>query len=102
VRGAQVSPAWAPLLLLLLGLACQPQPTPRQVRGVIVEVVPRDIAHAAAIQLRLDDGQVLRLAVADSVQFPPGHLREHMVFAEPVSVTYLERPDGALATAIAD
>lgn len=89
-------------MLLTLALACQPAPTPRQVRGIITDVRPRDIAHTDSILLRLESGEELRLAVADSVQVPPGHLREHMVFAEPVTVTYLERPDGALATEIID
>jgi hypothetical protein len=88
--------------LVLMPLACQPAAAPRQVRGIITDVRPRDVAHADSIQLRLDSGQELRLTVADSVQFPPGHLREHMVFAEPVTVTYLERPEGSLATEIAD
>ena len=88
--------------LLTLALACQMAPASRQVRGIITDVRPRDIAHTDSIQLRLDSGEELKLAVADSVQFPPGHLREHMVFAEPVTVTYLERPEGALATEIVD
>jgi len=88
--------------LLLIVLACQSAQAPRQVRGIITDVRPRDVAHADSIQLRLDNGQELSLAVADSVQFPPGQLREHMVFAEPVTVTYLERPEGDLATTISD
>jgi hypothetical protein len=60
------------------------------------------VAHADSIVLQTDGGEVIQLKVADSVQFPPGHLREHMLFAEPVTVTYVDGPDGALATVITD
>jgi hypothetical protein len=72
------------------------------VRGVITDVRPRDIAHADSIQLRTDSGQVISLKVADSVAFPPSHLREHMLFAEPVTVTYVDGQEGAVATEVTD
>ena len=62
----------------------------------------RDIAHAASIQLQTSSGALLQLQVADSVQFPPSHLREHMLFAEPVTVTYEETATGPVATSITD
>jgi hypothetical protein len=69
---------------------------------VITDLRPRDIAHADAIKLQTESGQVIDFKVADSVQFPPGHLREHMVFAQPVTVTYVDGPQGPLATEITD
>ena len=72
------------------------------VRGSITDVQPRDIAHAELIQLQTESGESLRLKVADSVLFPPSHLREHMLFAEPVTVTYEDGPNGPLATSVTD
>jgi len=69
---------------------------------VITNVQARDIGHAESIELRADSGELLTLKVADSVQFPPGHLREHMLFAEPVTVSYVSGTDGLLATAVTD
>jgi hypothetical protein len=88
---------------LLLGMAgCRAATSAHVVRGVITDVRPRDIAHADSIQLRTESGQVISLKVADSVAFPPSHLREHMLFAEPVTVTYADGPDGAVATEVTD
>jgi len=40
--------------------------------------------------------------MSDSVAFSASHLREHMIFAEPVVVTYVVGSDGAVAIAIED
>ena len=40
--------------------------------------------------------------VADTVQFSASHLREHMIFAEPVTVTYVSGPEGITAVDITD
>lgn len=40
--------------------------------------------------------------MADSVLFSASHRRQHIVFAEPVTVTYEDRAEGAVATDIQD
>jgi hypothetical protein len=99
----QIWPRLAPsLAIAAIALAgCQPGSS-RVARGVITDVRARDVAHADSIVLQTESGEVIQLKVADSVQFPPGHLREHMLFAEPVTVTYVDSPDGAMATVITD
>jgi hypothetical protein len=72
------------------------------VRGVIVDVLPRDLRHADEITLRTEAGEVLVFRVADSVLFPPSHLREHMLFAEPVVVIYRQEASQLVATSIGD
>jgi hypothetical protein len=86
---------------LELSLACQPQ-QPREVRGLIVDVVPRDLRQADQVTLRTESGEILVFRVADSVLFPPSHLREHMLFAEPGTVTYRLESDQLVATSIGD
>jgi hypothetical protein len=82
--------------------ACQSSPPHGVVRGVITDLQVRDIAHADWVTVETETRQVLQFKVADSVGFPPSHLREHMLFREPVTVTYIETPDGPLATEMTD
>jgi hypothetical protein len=82
--------------------ACHSSPPHAVVRGVITDLQVRDIAHADWVTVETETRQVLQFKVADSVGFPPSHLREHMLFGEPVTVTYVERGDGLLATEITD
>jgi hypothetical protein len=81
---------------------CRSAPSSHVARGVIVDVQARDIARAESVRLQAEGGQILQLKVANSVAFPPSHLREHMLFGEPVTVTYVESGDGLLATEITD
>lgn len=72
------------------------------VRGLVTDVRPRDLGHADSITLQTEQGRIVQFRVANTVTFTPGHLREHLVFAEPVTVTYVDGPDGPVATAITD
>lgn len=92
---------WAFALALAIA-GCQPAATSRVARGHIIDVQARDIRQAESVQFRTEGGDVLRLKVAESVKVTPGHLREHMLQGEPVTVTYEMRSDGPLATAIDD
>jgi hypothetical protein len=67
------------------------------VHGQIVDVRPRSLTQTDSILLRTDAGTMLELKASESLEFTPGHLREHMVFGQPVTVTYVEKPDGPLA-----
>jgi hypothetical protein len=93
----------ASLAIAAIALAgCQSPANSRVARGLIIDLRTRDVAHADSIVLQAESGEVIHLKVADSVQFTPGHLRDHMLSAEPVTVTYVNSPDGALATVITD
>lgn len=60
---------------------------PIVVRGTVTRVDARDIGHASVIAIRTSDGKEWQFAVDDAVDMTPGHLREHMMFGEPVTVT---------------
>jgi hypothetical protein len=92
----------AALVLVVALTGCQNAAQPRTLRGVVTEVQPRDLGHADTITVRSEDGDQVQFRVADSVLFTPGHLREHLIFAEPVTVTYLVTESGYLATEITD
>ena len=59
--------------------------------GIVVATVTRvdarDIGHASVIAVRTSEGQEWQFAVDDAVDMTPGHLREHMMFGELVTVT---------------
>jgi hypothetical protein len=60
---------------------------PQTIRGRVVEVVARDIGHASTVTIRDLDGRDHVLDVDAAVDMTPGHLREHMMFGEPVTAT---------------
>ena len=74
---------------------------PPTVRGHVIDVVARDIGHAATVAIRDLDGITHEFDVDAGVDMTPGHLREHMMFGEPVTVTLAPAPDrGARAVVV--
>lgn len=72
------------------------------VRGLLTDVQPASIAILREVELRADDGQILRFAIEGDAGITPGHAREHMVNAEPVTITYRGTPEGRVALRIDD
>ena len=95
--------AGAALLVAVGGLWWTQAREPR-VRGIITAVEARDIGHAAAIMVRTGDGRELRFLVDPSVdaKWTPGHLRDHMTFAQPVTVYYRRAGDDLAAYRVDD
>ncbi len=67
----------------------------RQVRGQVVEVVPRSITEVETLRVQDEDGREYVFVTEGFVGFTPSHLREHSLFGQTVLVTYRER-DGRL------
>ncbi len=94
-----------PLLLCALvafALACQGTGGPQQVRGVVVNVEATSIARATGLTVRGPDGRDYHFRVDPSVDWTPGHLREHMALGQPVVVQYRQEGDDLLAIGIDD
>jgi hypothetical protein len=75
------------------------------VEGVIVGVDSAGLGDVRSFDLRLDDGTVRTFGLAELENgdvFPPGHLAEHQVTAEPVRVWYRPGPEGDLAIRLED
>ena len=73
--------------------------------GVIVGVEAESLGDVRSFDLRLEDGSVRTFGLAEldnADQFPPGHLGEHQVTAEPVRVWYRSGPDGDQAVRLED
>jgi hypothetical protein len=88
-------------MVLAVGLACNLAP-PRTVRGVVLSVEATTPARATAITLRADNGEDYRLQVDPTVDWTPGHLREHMALGQPVVVELARGADGLVAVRIDD
>jgi len=68
------------------------------VDGIVVGVDSAGLGNVSAFSLRTDDGRTLRFGLSsllDAVQFPPGHLGEHLANSVRVRVWYRDA-DGRL------
>jgi hypothetical protein len=90
------------LLLAVLLLGCTGDVGPKRANGLIVNVKAASFTQIAQFDVRTDDGRTLSFAVEGDVGFTPSHLRQHMVLAEPVTVTYRETANGPVATLVED
>jgi hypothetical protein len=95
------------LFTVLLG-ACAPSTETHEVTGVVLDVQAREIVHADSVRVRDASGREWNFEVSPQVASDAAHpntashLRQHMVFGDPVTVRYEETPDGFLATQIVD
>jgi hypothetical protein len=90
------------LTLLLAASACNREPATLVARGLVISVQVASFSRIGTFELRTDDGQVLTFGVEGDPGTTPSHLREHMVLAEPVTVTYHRAGDQLVATRIDD
>ena len=75
------------------------------VDGVIVGVDGEGLGDVRSFDLRLGDGSVRTFGLSElenGVEFPPGHLAEHQLTAEPVRVWYRTEGDVDLAIRLED
>jgi len=73
--------------------------------GVIVDVQAEGLTNVRSIKVRTPAGEVIAFDLTrleSGAQFPPGHLAEHQVTAEPVQVSYLEEGGTRFAIRVDD
>lgn len=66
----------------------------RQETGIVIAIESAGLARVDGFTLRTADGRVLDFSTTGmrfSAGFPPQHLAEHRMLAEPVRVTWQER-----------
>lgn len=96
------------LLALMLAVACGGGGTAglseatSQVRGQVVEVVPRNITEIETLRIRDRSGRELTFTAEGYAGFTPSHLKEHQLFGQPVLVTYVQKGDRLVAVDITD
>jgi hypothetical protein len=77
------------------------RPNAPTVDGVVIGVDSSSLANVTSFRLRTDDGRTLEFGLAslqNGVQFPPGHIAEHLANSVRVRVWY--RDDGGRLDAL--
>ena len=87
--------------LLLAAVGC-PAPGELQVRGEVVEVVPRNFSEVERLRIRDKAGLEYVFETEGFVGFTPSHVKEHQLLGQSLLVTYERRGDRLVATALAD
>jgi hypothetical protein len=89
--------------LLLAGCAQPQAQAPSQtVHGVLIDVQSRSLQQLDSFTVRTDDGRELTFTPAPTFNqgqthaMTPGHMRQHMALADPVTVTYREEDQDRL------
>lgn len=67
-------------------MACQPDRRPTVYQGLIVDMQAASFVQIASFTLRTDDGELIEMVCQGDVGITPGHMRDHMALADPVSV----------------
>ena len=87
--------------MLIVG-SCTPAPTTGTVRGLLTDVQAASLMLLREVELRAEDGRTLRFVIEGDTGITPGHAREHMVNAEPVTITYRSEQGKLVALRIDD
>jgi hypothetical protein len=97
--------------ILLMLLACggpggaetsSPVASAGEVKGLVVEVVGRNISEIETLRIRTPDEKVWTFTSEGPLEFSPSHLREHQLFGQVVIVSYKSRGDVLVAIEIGD
>ncbi len=72
------------------------------VRGLLTDVQSASLTMLREVELRAEDGRTLRFAIEGDTGITPSHAREHMVNAEPVTITYRSECGQMVALRIED
>ena len=74
-----------------------------QVRGMVLEVVGRNIVELETLRIRDESGKEWTFGADQGfIGFSPSHLREHQLAGESVLVTYVTQGSGLIAVDITD
>ena len=88
------------MALLLFLAACGG--VEKQVTGLVLEAVERDLAEIELLRLRDGDGRVWEFSTEGPVGTSAAHLRQHQLAGEKVVVTYLEEGGRLVAVDVKD
>ena len=93
--------------LLLMGLALLPAcggvgDSLESVNGRVVEVQARSITEIESFSLLDEDGVTWFFTTEGPLELTPSHLREHMLAAEEIGVSFQRVGDGMVARGLSD
>ena len=86
---------------LLLAAGCETV-SALQVRGQVVEVVPRSFSELESLTIRDDEGRTYTFETEGFVGFTTSHVREHQFLGQTLLVTYEKRGDVLVAIRLED
>ena len=75
---------------------------PGVVRGVVVEVIDRDLAEIETLRLRDRDGRLWAFTTDGPLEKNGAHLRLHQVLGQTIEVRYEEREERLVAVGLRD
>ena len=102
VKAPLLAATVALLLLAALPGACVGSPGEMEVRGQVVEVVPRNFSELESLKIRTESGRVYHFETEGFVGFTPSHVKEHQLLGQSILVTYVEKGGRLVAVALAD
>ena len=73
-----------------------------QVRGQVVEVIPRSFSELELLTIRDEEGRLYTFETEGFVGFTPSHIREHQFLGQSLLVTYERRGDILVAIRLED
>jgi hypothetical protein len=88
--------------------ACTPAAATHTVQGVLVDVQSPSIQRVDTFVVRTDDGRELEFSAASNFNegaahaMSPGHMRQHMALADPVTVVYRQENGQLIALSATD
>ena len=86
--------------LLLIAAACGGGD--KEVTGVVLEAVERDLVEIELLRVRDNDGKVWEFSTEGPVGISAAHLRQHQVAGEKVLVIYREERGRLIAVEVGD
>ena len=81
--------------------SCRPE-RELQVRGQVVEVVPRNFSELEFLKIRDVDGKEYSFETEGFVGFTPSHVKEHQLLGQSLLVTYEQRGEVLVAVRLED
>ena len=87
--------------LLLIAVACGGSGE-KQVSGLVLEAVERDLVEIELFRVRDDDGRVWEFTTEGNVGTSAAHLRQHQLSGEKVLVIYREEGERLIAVEVSD
>ena len=74
----------------------------KEVTGLVLEAVERDLVEIELLRVRDDDGRVWEFSTEGTVGVSAAHLRQHQLAGEKVLVTYREERGRLIAVDVRD
>lgn len=94
------------LLCLLCAIAilaaCNDDPGEMQVRGQVVEVIPRNFSELELLRIRDDSGREYLFETEGFAGFTPSHVREHQLLGQTLLVVYVKRGERLIMVRLED